>query len=542
MNQPTRAEQFVRNLIFDIERYARGMWRFRWRAVVAIWIVGVLGLVWVYSLPSTYRASARVYVDTENAIRPLLQGIAAPADVMSEVTVVTREMVSRPNLADVARNTGLQHRAKTQDEFEQLLVSLGNRIGVSGTRENIYSISYADIDRQMAVSVVDSLVTTFVQKSLGGSKTESNQAQQFLREQIAEYERRLTDAENKLADFKRKNVAVMPGKGGDYFSRLQAARTELSATEAMLKVANERRQELNRQIEGEEPTFGIMSANSESPTPARDSSSPKIRELEAQLEDLRLRYTDKHPRIGQLIETIETLKKQQQDQQNLVHADDQNSPPRLPAYQQLDLNPVYQNMRILLTNTEVEIASLRTQRAQQRAAIDELQRLVDTVPQVEAELVRLNRDYEVVKANHDQMLRQLESALIGEDAVASIDDIQFRVIDPPFASTKPVGPQRKLLVIGTLFVALGVGIALMLLSNIVDPVFFSGRSVTAVTGLPVLGTVSRSMTPEQIDSSRKQRFGVALALSTFIFTVSAIAAYADDLAAVIRQLVELTIL
>ena len=105
--------QVIRDLLIAVEAHARGMWRFRWRAVVVMWVLGVAGWLAVYSLPPVYEASARVYVDTENAIRPLLQGIAASSNVMNEVTIVTREMLSRPNLAAVARETDLDLRAGT---------------------------------------------------------------------------------------------------------------------------------------------------------------------------------------------------------------------------------------------------------------------------------------------------------------------------------------------------------------------------------------------------------------------------------------------
>ena len=64
----------VRDLLETLEAYARGMWRYRWRAVVIMWTVSIAGWVAVYAMPPVYGASARVFVDAENALRPLLQG------------------------------------------------------------------------------------------------------------------------------------------------------------------------------------------------------------------------------------------------------------------------------------------------------------------------------------------------------------------------------------------------------------------------------------------------------------------------------------
>ena len=540
IEQGTRTQGFFRDLLCDVEEIVRGMGRYRWRSVIVMWVVGVLGTIGVYSLPDTYRASARIFVDTETAIQPILQGIAAPSDVMSEVTVVTREMVSRPILAEVARATGLQHRAVTDEDFDNLLVTLSNRIEVSGSLENIYSIAYADFDRHMAIKVVDSLVNTFVQKSLGGNWSESDQAQEFLRQRIAEYEQRLTEAEDRVAEFKRRNAAVMPRPGADHYSRMQAMKLDLQETDSRLQLAEQRREELIRQLEGEEPTFGIMSSRTSQGTTGNDFTSATIRDLEAQLEVLRLQYTDRHPRIGQLLETIESLKQQQAE----IRARNASAegPSVGSSNQSLALNPVYQNMRIQLTNAEVEIASLRTQRLQQQNSIDELQRLVDTVPQVEAELGRLNRDYDVVKIKYEQLLQQLESADIGKDVKNSIDEILFRVIEPPYADVKPAGPFRGLLMIGVFVVAVGAALAVAFFFNLLNPVYFASRTVAASTGIPVLGSVNLAMTAEDIKRIRNQKIGVTFAVATFVACIALVSVFANQLGELFRLIPELSVL
>ena len=118
----------------------------------------------------------------------------------------------------MARNTGLAQQAQSEEEFQELLFSLQDRIAVTGSRDNIYLISFQDQSRATAVAVVEELVATFVDRSLNSEKAETADAQEFLKTQIAEYERRLTIAEDRLADFKRENVAVMPDQRGDYFA------------------------------------------------------------------------------------------------------------------------------------------------------------------------------------------------------------------------------------------------------------------------------------------------------------------------------------
>jgi len=524
-------DPIFRNALTQLEAYARGMWRYRWRAVIAMWAISIIGWIAVYLMPPVYEAKARIFVDTENALRPLLRGIASSTSVLNEVTVVTREMLSRPNLAEVARTTDLDLRARDADEFEELLTGLGNKIQVDGSRDNIFTISYQDVDRAKAVAVVDALVTTFVEKSLGAERTDSSQAKSFLQAQLAEYEGRLTAAENRLAAFKRENVAFMPDQQGDYFARLQALESGLDTTRDQLNLAEQRRAELLRQLEGEEPVFGLMP--SMAPGTGGGYSSAKIRQLEVELEELRLQFTDKHPRITQILETIEFLKEEEQRERAEAAAGGTDA--SFTGSAPLEMNPVYQNMRIQLSNTEVEIAALRGKLRQEQREVTELQRAVDTVPQVEAELARLNRDYGVVRTKYEQLLTQLETASIGEDVEASIDDVQFRIIDPPFSELRPAGPKRKLFVSGVLFVAMGIGAALAFLLDQIHPVFFASRDVTAIAGLPVLGSVSLILSAEDRKEKWRGRLMFALAVILLIGCFAMVSLFSEYASPLLRN-------
>ena len=93
--------------------YARAVWRKRWVVLITAWVACGIGWAWVYQLENQYRASARVYVDTQSLLRPLLGGLAVQPNLSQQVSMMTRTLVSRPNLEKVARMTDLDLRAKT---------------------------------------------------------------------------------------------------------------------------------------------------------------------------------------------------------------------------------------------------------------------------------------------------------------------------------------------------------------------------------------------------------------------------------------------
>jgi len=116
--------------------------------------------------------------------------------------------------------------------------------------------------------------------------------------------------------------------------------------------------------------------------------------------------------------------------------------------------------------------------------------LMKTAPQVEAELTQLNRDYEINKKNYNDLVSRRESAAMSGELESAAGVADFRLIDPPRASTKPVAPNRLLLLPLALLVALGAGLGVTFVMSQVRAVFFDGRGMSESLGLPLLGVVT----------------------------------------------------
>lgn len=471
----------LRQLTSDLVEDAYGMWRFRWTALAIAWVVALGGWIWALQLPNQYDATARVFVDTKTMLRPLLKDLTVDSNTLSDVAMVTEALLSRPQLKAVALETGLEARTTTPEQLERLLENLKTSVTIDkAPREDIYTISYRDYDPEMARNVVEVILTDFMKNSLHKDRTNSAQAQQFLTQQIKLYEQRLVDAEDRLADFKKKNVGLMPNEGGDYFARLDAAQVALKQTQTQYAELQNRRAELQRQVAGEEPVIGMSRSGAVVGSTSVDGA---IADLQNQLADLLVKYTDKHPDVIRVKQTIADLEK-------VREAELKKARITAPVTNPLDTNPVYQQMRVSLSATEVELASLQTQLAQRQATVSSLRRAVDTIPEVEAELNRLNRDYGIVKAQYDALVKRLESARLTEEVQAEKEDVTFDVIEPPRLPLFPTAPNRILLYCGVLVAALIAGLGGAFLLNQHSPVFYSGKKLRQATGLPIFGSVS----------------------------------------------------
>jgi polysaccharide chain length determinant protein (PEP-CTERM system associated) len=479
----------MRDTISEVIAHARGAWRYRWQALIFAWTIALGGWAMILLMPPVYVAHARVYVDTESVLKPLLNGLAVNTDPEARVSMMARVMMGRPNLERVARETDLSLRARTAEEFETLVTLLGKKVSLEaggGHGANVYSLSYADADPVMAQRVVQRLLDAFMEDTLGIKRADSGSAQQFLVQQIHDYEGRLSDAEARLAEFKQRNVGVMPGQGGDYYTRLQTELAKLEELQGKYRLALEARSELNKQLEGEEPTFGLYTGTDASGAPA----DPQIAEYRRQLDQLLLQYTDKHPKVIALKATIAQLEAQK--------AASAKQRPALPvpkdrteaAALALDMNPVYQNLRLERSRTDVSIATLRQQILDEERVTSELKARVNTIPQTEAQLAQLTRDYEITKSEHQALVQRLNSARLSDQAEESNSPVKFRVIEPPIRPLLPEGPKRVLLMTVALLAAIAGALGLGLLLDQLRPVFLSRSMLASITGLPVLGAIS----------------------------------------------------
>jgi polysaccharide chain length determinant protein (PEP-CTERM system associated) len=473
-------------LEFIIEQ-VRGIWRFRWTAMLVAWVVCLLGWLVVLLLPDTYNSWARVFVDTRTRLSQVTAGIAVESNVASQVAAVREALLGGPQLDKVARAAYPGYVNATPSQQAAIVDSLRKDLTVDANGErnqpaDLYVISYSGHNGQATRRVVEELLKLFMTSAVGGSLQSSAQAEQFLAGQIAEYDKKLGTAESALADFKRQNAGLVPGAtGGDYFTRLHAETDELNKDQTALTVAEQKRNELMRQLSSEEPVMGSAAGAGGGIT----GTAGMIREAQARLDDLLLRFTEKHPDVIAARHTLEDLRKRQAAESEAVRRGDRAA----IAATGLAANPIYQGIRLQLSQADVEVAAARRQVDDRQARIAELRKMINIAPEVEAEYARLNRDYDVTRGQYQALVERLNRARLSDKADET-GVVRFEVVDPPTGGERPVAPDRIRLILTVLLGGMAGGLGVAYVMHQLRPVFTSTRQLSELTQLPVLGAVS----------------------------------------------------
>ncbi|MQA36981.1 XrtA system polysaccharide chain length determinant [Rugamonas aquatica] len=503
-------EQMISQLLISLQ----GIWKYRWHAIAVMWLVAIAGWAKVATLPDDYQTSARVFVDTQSILKPLLSGMTSVPNVEQQVSIMSRTLLSRPNVERVMRMVDLDLNAKTPRDHEQQLDELMSKIKIGGTGTyDIYTITYNNRNPKLVRDVVQSLLTIFVEGSFKGKNGETKKAVQFIDDQIKTYEDKLIAAENSVKEFKLRNNGLLPRQGIDYSNQLMQSSDTLNTAKLELVEAEQARNAIRNQISGDEPVLGADLNPASIDNPELDG---RISALNKNLDALRMQYTELHPDIVAAKRLVAQLEARKVEESKLKPAGDPGK----------NYSPMLQQLKVAQTEADAKVAAISARVQEYAARHQRLLAQANAVPEVESELAQLNRDYLINKDNYEKLIGRREAAKLSGELSSATDMMTFRIIDPPTVPLTPVGPNRILLSSLVLGGALLTGVAAALLISQVRPTFLSPSELRERTGLPVLGTVSMNWTESQKIKRRRGRYAFGTALSCLFVAYGAVLAVA----------------
>jgi len=502
--------QDLQQTLIQILDYVKGVWIKKRYVIIFSWLICPVGFLYVASLPDVYSSKAQVFVDTRSVLQPLLRGLAIQTNPDQEIQMMAKTLLSRSNVEKIARESDLDIKTTTEAEFETLVTNLTKDIQLSSTgRDNIYNISFSDEVPTVAQRVVQETLDLFVEGALGNNRKDTDTAGRFLDEQIAEYESRLTEAEQRLANFKRQYNDILP-LAGTYYSSLQSLNDELEATRLQIRQTQQQAETLKNQISSAKRNDSFGVTNRDEPV-LSTRYDERIKSLEEELDRLTLRFTDLHPDVIEtkaLLESLEESRKKEIEAFLTADGDDQNQP----------LSELNREIKLEASRLESQIASLKVKESDLQSKIAGLESKVDLIPQIEAESSALNREYGVTKEKYEELLSRRESADLSRRADVSAEDLQFRIIEPPLLPKRPSGPNRIIFYTVVLVIGFGSGIGLAFLISQLNPILIRPKQLLNVSDYPIWGTVTH-LNIEQINKTNRTRLLVFLLSSGTILAM-----------------------
>ena len=473
-----------------------GAWQNRWYGLIVAFLICTGGWLAVAMIPNTFESSAKVYIDTDTMLRPLLKGLAVTTDADQEVNVMLRTLLSDTNVERVVRATDPNAANLSATALRDKIASIQHRVQLRdlGTA-NLYNISFRDADPRYAQTVTQSLLSVLIDSNLGNQRHDTESAQSFLDSQIADYERKLAEADKRRADFKAAHInyfssgndSAVDAGGGVASATIGVTQAQIALDEAVA-----RRNSIRAQVAATQATIDVNAPESAFAAAGGENSGlyGQLALARTKLAELRTHYTEQYPDVIA--------------QKNMVarlQAEIASSPTSGGGKEGI-ANPAYTALRSKLADEEgnVAVAQERLNEAERRLAMSK-GGAVDALG-VERQYQDLNRDYQVLRDNYQQLVSRREAANISQ-AAGSQQSATFRVIDPPLKPDRPIAPNRTLFNFVVLVIGIGVGGAIAMGISLAKDQFMDAERLSNAFSIPLIGTVTACDSASDLAQNRR---------------------------------------
>jgi protein tyrosine kinase modulator len=479
------------------------IWRRRWLAMAVAWGIALAGWLVIALIPNSYEAKARLFVQMQS-ILPTQIGITAD-ERQNQLLRLKQTLTSNENLTRVVRRTDLNLLVADESDLRSVISSLRQRIQIVAQPDGIIEITANSNvsgfsngqNARIAAATVQGLIDLFIEQNLSGDRRETGQSLQFLDEELRRRETQLQEAEQRRVEFEQRFMGLLPGTG-TIDQRMGGARAELANIEQQIVAQQGSLNAMRGQLAATPQNLPGMGE-------AASTASGQIAALEAQLNQNRARgWTDQHPDVIAARQQIERLRP-------YAAGERRSGGTGMP-------NPSWVSLRAMVAEREAQLAALTSRRNQLQSDLGQLSSRQSTEPGLAAEQTRLTRDYDVLKQQYDQLLANREQVRLRSDVQTRTSPLTIQVVEPPSVPGVPAAPNRPVLLTVILFFAVGAGLAAAFVAGQLQTTFPTQNRLAAVTGLPVLGTLSEVVMPPE-RARRRQRLvwlggaGAALAAS-----------------------------
>lgn len=427
-----------------------------------------------------FESSVTIFADNQNVITPLLEGAAAQTRVEDSATIARETLFSRDIVDDVIVSNGLAGDAASPADMERARIELYRQTQVSNLGSNLTMVAYKDKDPVRAYRVAKQFGDRFVERSVREQTRESNDAFEFIENQVDIYRDKLAASESRLREFRTRFGEGVAASAVDIDEELIDLRRNIDLTQLELSEAEARKASLARQI------------NTESVTAIKDFRESQYQQQIAQMQNeisrLRLDYTETYPDIVRLKQQIADLRQLASNERNQRISEDQ-------VREQSSVNPVYQQLRAQLSSADTVVSSLRARLTQQRALFNKEKGRAASSNEFGAKLADLQRDYQVDQEIYQEMLRRRESARVSMTLDEKRQGSAVKIQEPAQIPTLPRGLRFLHFIIAGLLLAIALPLGAMFGLLQIDPKLRLPSALQNNLGLPVLAVVPHARAP-----------------------------------------------
>lgn len=478
----------------EIQKYLKALNKERY-LFIALSLAIMSVIVWgSYFLPKKYEAKSTVFIES-NVINNLIKGIAVSPSMEDRIRVLRYAMLSRGLVSKTL--TDLDVDAADPKKFEEKIEAYQKSTQISVKGNDLFIVSIRDPDPRFAMNYINTLVRRYVEENVSAKREESYGANRFLAEQVAQFKQKLDEADQKIIDYRKEKGIYMAVDEASLIREIKDLNKEIDNINVMRNQLVATKNVTQMQLKNEQPMTVAFSRHT--------GNDATITALENKMRQLLTKYNQNYPEVIRLKAEIESLRKQAETAPQNVPAGDLTEP------EMSTMNPVYQQLKQTLLQTEAEIDALDARKRQLAALIARKEAELRYIPEGKKILADLEKERDSYRAIYEQLLARAGQSELSKDMEIEDKGTTFRIVDPAVLPIKPVSPNRvKLILIGMFLGVLG-GIGGVVAKENLSPAVNSVKTIRNL-GLEVLAVIPRMFNEEeQKIKAKKDRFVYSVA-------------------------------
>jgi protein tyrosine kinase modulator len=510
--------------------------RRRWILVplFACWSV-VWGFSWL--LPASYQSEALILLEQQKVPDQYVMPNVT-INLQDRLQSLQQQVFSRTRLqATIDRfhlyppRVGLAGVLKSGDPVDQMRSDIKIELVQSPGRPGdfaAFKIYYTAESPKLAQQVNAELTSLFVNENSKTQKQLSENTTAFLAGQLADARAKMEDQEEKVAAFKAKHMGNLPGQLESNVQILAGLQSQLQNTEQSLDAAKQQGIYLQSLIQQYQLGQGS--------SPRENAAETSVQELDKELMDMRLRldglrarYTENHPDVIALKDSIAKAEKMKAQAESAI-ASGQKPGAGTASDGFAEAPPGAIPAAVIQAQSQLKATQLEIQNYQQhekdlQSQITSYQARLNSMPETELELTAISRGYEESKSNYDSLLQKQMQSQLATSLEQRQQGEQFRIIDPASLPDKPSAPNHLLISLGGMFLGGVLGLGLAVFLELTDVRVRQEQDLEEIVPAEILVAIPRLSVPREerahlvtrwVEVGATVMMGVLMAVGNFL--------------------------
>jgi polysaccharide chain length determinant protein (PEP-CTERM system associated) len=486
--------------------------RRRARPATAAAMAVLLGMTYLaFSLPAVYESSANLLIEHPEIPQDVLGGEGAEGYVEQRLQRVRQRVMTPEHVQELITRHKLYQADGENLSPEEMFTRFNESVivtpevtGVIDPRSmrtaNLtyaFAVSFQYDDPEVARDVADSLAELFITSNAEQAKDASERAIAFLRAEADRLQTDLREREDRLTQLRQSHAGDLPGDREENQNRAGALERDLARVDDDLRSARARKDLLEAQLRDTPRNRPVLDETGQAVILGADRLAAAQQELVAAL----AKYSEDHPDVRRLRREIASL----------------SADPSVTSASSVPTNPIYEQLQTQIDAADVAIRDLLARRYDMSSTLARLQSAIYQSPEYEQQYTDLVRDYELVKAQYEQMRARETAAVVAQKAAGSQAGESYVLVGPAQVPATPSEPDRVALMFLGFVLAIAAGLGTASLLNSADSTVRGSADIAALIGAPPLGHIPTMRSPTEL---RRRRLG-NIALATGFLTVVA---------------------